>query len=141
MQNIKSPIRKAKPLRLFLVFSLVFCILFFVSLKVQPVKAETDSYNLTDLPNGVADYFGIDVFSAEILVSALFLLFTTMLCGVAFYKSQNSAVLYAVLVVDFVSMGFLVALGWLPYWIFLMVCLLVAILLAMQLRGMITGEG
>lgn len=96
--------------------------------------------DLIDLPQNVADYFGIPLFAAELLVSAGILLFATVLVGFVMKRSANQAILYSILIVDFVLMGFLVALSWLDYWIFLIVCLLVAIMFAGTLRDLITGK-
>lgn len=112
-----------------------------VSFYTVPVGRATSSYNLTDLDEAVAEAFEIDEFSAGLLISAVILAFPTIMVGFALYKSRSNAVVYGVVIVDFVTMGFLVALGWLPYWIFLIVCLLIAVLMANQFRDLITGKG
>lgn len=121
------------------VFVLVaIALVFSIVLSVPTVYAE-ESYDLTELPMRVGEYFGISIFAAGLIVSALFILFPTMITGLVMKRSANTAILYAILVVDFVTMGFLVALAWLPYWIFLILCLIIALLFAGQIRDMITG--
>ncbi len=117
---------------------ILFTLTFLVSL--TPLCYAQTGFDLLDLPQNVADYFGIGLFAAELLVSFMFLLFPTVMIGFLMSKRSGASALYAVLIVDFVVMGFLVALGWLDYWIFLIVCLLVAVLMAGTLRDMITGK-
>lgn len=139
MKTAKNHLSNEK--HLFLVSILAGFILIFLS-TLTTVKAATPTpFNLTSFPDLVATAFSLTDFAAKLLVSSLILLFFTILTGVAFMKSNGNTILYAVLIVEFVVMGFLVALAWLPYWIFLIVCLLVAVLLAGQLRGFITGKG
>lgn len=95
--------------------------------------------DLTDFPHQVADYFGISEFASKYLVSGVGLVFVTMLVGVVMKRSANQAILYAVLIADFVMMAFFVGLGWIDYWVFLIVCLLVALMMAGALRNVITG--
>lgn len=113
---------------------------FLLFLALIPLGYCETEVNLLDLPGQVATYFGIDEFSAKLLVSFFFLLWPTVVVGFLYGRARNAgSMLYPIIIVDFVAMGFLVALGWMPYWIFLIVCLLIALLLAMQLRGLITG--
>lgn len=98
-------------------------------------------YNLTDIPDGMAEYFNIPAFTAGIIISAGILLFVSCMIAFTLSKRGTQAIAYGVLISDFVTMGALVALGWLPYWIFLVLCLLVAILFAGSLRDLLTGKG
>lgn len=102
--------------------------------------AYAQTVDLTDLPANVAAYFGISEFQAELLCSFMFLLFPTIMIGFVMKRSASMSIVISVLVVDFVTMGFLVALGWLDYWIFLIVCLIVGVFMASTLRDMITGK-
>lgn len=102
-------------------------------------KAYAGDYNLTDLPEYVGDYFGVSEFIAGLLCSFMFLLFPTVMIAFTMKKSANTAITYTCLIVDFVVMGFLVAIAWLPFWIFLIVSLIIALMFAGQLRDLITG--
>lgn len=111
-------------------------ILFFLCVLIPKVNASV--YNLTDLDDAVADVLGISSFTGGLLISFIILLFPTLCIAWALAKSKGPTVMYALIIVDFCVMGFLVALGWLEYWIFLIVALLIALLLAGAVRGLIT---
>ena len=68
-------------------------------------------------------------------------MFPTAMTGFALYRSKGPTILFSIIIVDFVTMAFLVALGWLPYYIFLILALLIGILMAGSLRDLITGKG
>ncbi len=112
-----------------------------ISAFTKPIAYAEADYNFSDLPEAVADTLGIDEFSAGILVSAVVLTFITAIVGFTLMKAEGNTALYGIIICDFVGMGFLVGLGFLPYWIFLIVCLLVAVLFANTLRSLITGGG
>lgn len=125
---------RAKASRLLLPISLLGAYL------LPLVHAET--YDLSELPGNVGTYFNIGDFAGGLIVSAIFLLFPTamIMFACARAKTSGETMFLAVLICDFVLMGFLVALTWLPYWIFLVVCLLVAIMFAGKIRDLITGK-
>lgn len=102
-------------------------------------RAYAAEYNLTDLPEYVADYFGITEFEAGLLVSFVILLFPIVMVAFTMKKQANQAITYSCLIVGFATMGFLVAMSWLPFWIFLVVSLIVALMFAGQVRDLITG--
>lgn len=97
-------------------------------------------FNMTEVPQNVANYFSVSLFAGELLTSFVFLLFATCMVVFTFRRQTAAAIMYAILVVDFVLMGFLVAMGWLDYWIFLIISLIVAVLMAGQLRDLLTGK-
>lgn len=111
-----------------------------LSLLVPLAHAQEPDINLLDFPQKVADYFGISAFAAKYLVSGVALLLVTMLVAFTMKRSASSAILYAVLIVDFVMMAFFVALAWIDYWVFLILCLIVALWMASSLRDLITGK-
>jgi len=93
---------------------------------------------ITQIPAQLAERLGVDVFTASLILSAVIMLFTV--CIVAFVIKKGSALTYGVLITEFITMGALIALGWLPYWILLITCLLVAIMFADSMRNLITGK-
>lgn len=111
-----------------------------LSLLAPVAHAQEPDVNLLDFPQHVADYFGISAFAAKYLVSGAGLLFVTMLVAFTMKRSASSAILYAILIVDFVLMAFFVALAWIDYWVFLILCLIVALWMASSLRDLITGK-
>jgi hypothetical protein len=94
--------------------------------------------DLLDLPANVAAYFGIDTFSAGILVSGVIMIFGVIIVGFTVRKSQ--AATYAILATTFVLMGFTVALGWLPVWTMVIVVLVIALMYAKELPGIFGGK-
>lgn len=118
--------------------TLIFLAVF--SSLVSLTYAQEPDVNLLDLPQQVADYFGISEFAAKYLISGTGLLFVTIVVGFIMKKSANQAIFTAILVVNFVMMAFFVALGWIDYWVFLILCLLVALMLAGTVRDLITGK-
>lgn len=110
------------------------------SVLVPLAHAQEPDVNLLDFPQQVADYFGISEFAAKYMVSGVGLLFVTMLVAFTMKRSASSAILYAILIVDFVLMAFFVAVAWIDYWVFLILCLIVALWMASSLRDLITGK-
>lgn len=88
--------------------------------------------NLLDLPEQVAEYFGIDEFSAGLLVSSVGLLFGVMLVG---FIVRSKGTMYSILIVGISLMSFFVALGWYPVWMLTIVVLLLALLISGKLKG------
>lgn len=118
--------------------TLFFAILILTSILPISLAHAQEDINLLDLPQQVADYFGITEFAAKYLVSGVALLFATMLIG--FIMRKGPGVLYSILIVDFVLMAFFVALAWIDYWVFLILCLLVALMMAGALKNLISGD-
>jgi len=108
---------------------------------VSPVfAASSDTVNLQNFPQQLATALGVSLFVAQILASTILLclvLFPSIM--VAGYFGGSGAVLYAILIVGLPVSGVCVGLGWLPVWIFLVTCLLIALMFAGQMRGLITG--
>ena len=112
---------------------------------IPQVYADSESdVNLMDLPKQLTERLGLpssgDYFAGKILAScillALFLLPTLFACS-RFGKDA----LIASLVVGFSVLGFCIALGWLPYWFLLIICLIVAFMFSGQIRSWISGGG
>lgn len=117
-----------------------FILFLFTAFFIQIAYCESD-YDLTDLDDAVAETLGIDSFTAGLLISAVILTFVTVMVGFSMYKAKSNVALYGIIITDFVTMAFLVGLGWLPYYIFLVIALLIAVLFAGQIRDLITGGG
>jgi len=101
---------------------------------------EEETVNLGDFPVKLAEAFNIDIFAGQLLASLIFMslfLFPSML--IAGYFGGSGAILYTVIFVGMGTSGVCVALGWLPVWIFLVECLLIALLFADRMRQLITG--
>lgn len=110
----------------------LFFVLISISFFVTPISA----FDLLDFPQKVSDKLGISLFASEILISVIIL--CTVLFPVAVFAKGRGSFLLA-LILGFSTMSFLVALGWLPIWIFLVLALLTALLFGGKMRGLISG--
>lgn len=99
------------------------------------MSAEID---ITEIPARLSELLGVDTFTAQMICSAVIVLVTV--CFVAFVIKKGHALTYGVLITEFVVMGALIAMGWLPYWILLITCLAVAAMFAASMRDLITGK-
>jgi hypothetical protein len=112
-----------------------------LALLITPVHA-AESVDLAAVPQQLATALGVNLFVGQLISSLLFMalfLFPGMLIA-GFYGGEG-AVLYTIIIVGLGSSGVCVALGWLPVWIYLMMCLLVAAMYASMARGWVTGRG
>ena len=104
--------------------------------------ADEGSVNLGDFPAKLGEALGIDLFSAQLLSSlilmSIFLFPSIMIAG---YFGGAGAVLYDIIFVGLGSSAVCAALGWLPYWILILVAVIVALLFAGSIRNMISGKG
>lgn len=126
-----------KTLMIYVLFLLVVA---FLALSVSSVNAEPD-INLSELPHKLSDALGLpstdDYLAGKILATCIFeLLF---LLPVAFFTKGKNA--FALLIVGLSVIGFSCATGWFPAWILLIICLIVALMFAGEMRVLITGRG
>jgi hypothetical protein len=102
---------------------------------------EDEVVNLGDFPQKLADALNVSLFVGQLLVSlifmAIFLLPSMLIAG---YWGGGGAVLYDIIFVGLGTSGVCVALGWLPVWTMLIICMLVALLFASTMRGWILGK-
>ncbi len=115
--------------------SLFFLILFFILIPV--VKAAEEDVDIGTFDDALADRLGIPLFAAQLLTSSMFLgwfMFPAILMAKD-HVSQSLVVTFMGLPI----MGFCIAMGWLPTWILLMACLIVALMFAGKARGLIGG--
>jgi len=92
--------------------------------------------SLTDLPAQVGSALGISIGSAGLLLSCGVLVSIGMLCVLMGRKMNVLAT--AIPMVS--SMAFLVAVGWLPYWILLVIGVIISISFAGPFRTILTGK-
>jgi len=113
-----------------LAFSILFC--------VSSVSAESD-IDISAIPQGLADKMGIPLFATQLLCSGILLLIFVMPVALIGRKKSGSPI--AELFVGFLILGVCIALGWLPVWLFLMLCLLVGLMFAGKMRDFLSGGG
>ena len=89
--------------------------------------------NLMDLPKNLAQALGVSEAVAKLIASAcVMLLFLTPVLMV----TKN---LYAILMIGFIAMGTLIALGWLDFWFILVISLIIASLWGSKIAKAISG--
>lgn len=103
------------------IFPLFF--VFFLSLSlISPVHGGSP-IPFPDLPDALADQTGISVFACQILFTVIIeLMFLLPLNA----TKRGSAFLPNI-ILGLGTMTFCVAIGWCPYWILLLVCLIIAV--------------
>ena len=119
---------------------ILFLILLIMPVSMAHAVDEDEVVNLGDFPQKLADALGISLFVGQLLASLIFMalfLFPAML--IAGYFGGAGAVLYTVIFVGLGSSGVCVGLGWLPVWLYLVTCLLIALMFASKMRELITG--
>ena len=116
-----------------------------LTLLIMPVSMvhaidEAEVVNLGDFPQKLADALNVSLFVGKLLASLILMslfLFPSML--IAGYFGGAGAVLYSLIFVGLGSSGVCVALGWLPAWIYLVTCLLIALMFSSKMRELIRG--
>ena len=116
---------------------LLLPLLFLLTLMlIAPVNAET-GIDFKAIPEFFADKLNISVFAGGILTSGIVLLIVT-LPVVIIVRGKN--VLIAIIAIDFIFMGFCIALTWLPYYFLLIFSMLIALMFSGKIREIITGR-
>jgi hypothetical protein len=115
--------------------SLLISLFFFILLmNIGIVFASSDDeVDLTHLPDQLATMLGIPLFASQILVSACSLMMITLLF--AMFKVKT----IAIVIIIYLWMAFLVAIGWLAPWLLIMEALIVMVLFASNINKWIGG--
>jgi hypothetical protein len=96
--------------------------------------------DLTQLPTQISNSLGISVFAAKYLAFSLMLVLFLIPClfiGAKF----DLAIIFPCIFVGFAVTCMGVALGWVDYWVLLIITLIEALMLAGAARNWITGHG
>ena len=105
-----------------------------ILINVPHVYAQDEGeVDLTDLPSNLAKALGVSEAVAKLIASAcVMLLFLTPVLML----TKN---LYAILMIGFIAMGTLIALGWLDFWFILVISLIIASLWGSKIAKAISG--
>lgn len=121
-------------------YIIFICIVAFLSLIPLVYADEQENVNIMDFPKQLSEKLGLptggDYFAGKILASVIFMclpLFPTMIIA------KKDPVIPGLLV-GLGMLGFCTALGWMPIWFMLIICMLVALLFSGQIRNWITGR-
>jgi len=93
-----------------------------------------DEIDLSTFPQGLADTLNISLFAGQLLASVIMMLIF-MLPVVVYTKT-----LLPPLFVGLLTLGFCIALGYLPVWFLLIISMLIAVLWGSKISGWITGK-
>ena len=108
-------------------FFLTFSILI-LALTIQTVYADADDVNVLDFPKQLSERLTIPLFAAQILASLIIMSFF-LLPTLLLTRGQS---VFAPLVIGIGSVGFCVAIGWFPVWLFVLICMLIALMYAFK---------
>lgn len=92
--------------------------------------------SLEEIPAQMADYFGINETTAQLLLSVVviaMLLFPTMLLA----RGKNAPTIW--LIMAFLGECIVLGLGWLPLWIMIMTIAVTVLGISMNISGALTG--
>ena len=121
---------------------LLLVLFVFAALTSLVYASDEDVVNLLDFPQKLCDALGMPtkLFAGQLLASsivlALFLLPTVFACS-----KFNKAVAIPSVFVGFLSLSFCIALCWLPYWLLIMVAILIGLMFASNFKNLIGGGG
>jgi len=94
------------------------------------VAASSSASNLTDIPTLLGEGLGITAENAAFLLSIAILI--SVAVTISMVSKKNDIIMVAIPLIA--TMGFLVAIGWLPYWVLLVLAVLVGVQFAMKLK-------
>ncbi len=96
------------------------------------------SLNITDVPSNLGAQLGVGAFGGGLIASAVLIL--GLLLPTALIARKKNAGFVPELVMAFLGLCICVGIGWLSYWILLIIALLVAVMYAGTMRDWITGR-
>jgi len=127
--KVRTNMKKTK-LPLFLLL-----VLFSLALIPNVYADDEGNFDLAAVPQALATRLNISLFSSEILVSLILcvmFLFPTLLL------TRN---ILAHVIVGVAVLSFCVALAWFPVWLFVITCLMIALLFSDKITGIFGGKG
>jgi len=90
---------------------------------------DEDVVDISKLPNKLAEALNAPLFAGQILASAIPF---CLICFPAFLLTDRDIAHISAIII---SLSIALALGWLPYWILLLLALIIAFLYANQIKG------
>ena len=89
---------------------------------------------LANVPQALANAFGISLFSAQLLTCTIFLLMFSL--PIAIVGRDNKGIIILDATMDFILIGFFVAIGWLGTWALIFIIFLIAGIYALMWKGL-----
>jgi|Deesub1362A_J573_1020465.scaffolds.fasta_scaffold00566_20 hypothetical protein len=96
---------------------------------VSAQEPDNEHVNILELPKHVSEALGIPEFASQLLVCSIFMMM--ILLPIAIFSKGN---LILSILVGFVLMGFFIAVGWMPFWLLLILALIIASLWANKIK-------
>jgi len=93
--------------------------------------------SLEDIPQSFADFFDINLLSAQVILS-IAVIFALLLPTMILLKDKNAPLIYLVMVL--LGECLLVGLGWLSFWVLIATVAMMAMGVAFLGGGAITGD-
>ena len=109
-------------------FSAIFLSLIFFISSVYAIE-DDDVVDISKLPNKLAEALNMPLFAGQILASVIPF---ALICFPTFLLTKNSIAHISAIIL---CLSLTVAFGWLPYWILLLLALIVAFMYANQIKG------
>lgn len=109
-------------------FLLFLLLILFIIFYIPNTYATNDTINLTEFPELVGDAFTVNESVAGLILSAMVLLSIGL--ALAFLKAKG----LILIAVEFVAMAGLIYLGWMPYFVMLVIVLILALSYAGKIR-------
>jgi len=114
---------------------LLSCIAFSILFCISSVSAESD-IDISAIPQSLADKMGIPLLASQLLCVAI-IFCITLLPSLILTRNKKSQE-YVVLFMGLIACGITMALGWLPLWFLVIICLVVASLWASHITDWTT---
>ena len=102
---------------------------------VVGIAGSVSAVSVGDVPEALADTMGIDEYSAEVLLSMSFIMGITL--ALAFARAP----FFAYVAVDLVMIIFFISIGWLDYWIIILIIVVLMLVFGTQMRDTLFPGG
>lgn len=118
-----------RKLSLFLLSFFLFCSL--------AVTVKADTFDLMEVPTYIDNQLGCGEFIGGMIASIVIL--TLTLVPIIILTKGKSSLMSLYMLVGFVDLGLLVALGWFPIWIFIIIVVAISVGLGKEISGALGG--
>ena len=93
--------------------------------------------SLEDIPSALADFYGINEGTAQILLSIV-VIFALLLPTMVLSRGKNATTIYLIMLL--LAECLLVGLGWMPFWVLIATGAMMAVAIALLGTKVVTGE-
>ena len=97
--------------------------------------AAGEQINISQFPEQLSEAIGIPLLVSQLLISAVFLFAFLLPCAIWGKTSLPT------IIVGLALVTFLIAVSWLPFWLLLLIGLIIGLSYAKEIRGLVSGGG